>query len=253
LLVDEEFQNGTSVWSNTLSTSWSGQQNISYRMLILSSDYSTDGDKIRVTLAGPVGTLECDLDNIAIVERSGTTANGTTTPTEILFGGTSGTTVPRQGSVVSDWLTYNFDSTKDYLLIVDTSSDTTRHHISYATTGGQGYYPKGSSNSYNVQNFSAVLTQAGLYSILFSKVEVGSASTITLNTDIIGEMSRDGGTTYSPVTLARSSTGIDGATTQILSGDVDFTGDPSGTNVVGRIRTVNKDKVTVDGISVNWS
>ena len=75
----------------------------------------------------------------------------------------------------------------------------------------------------------------------------------TLNTDIIGELSRDGGTTYSPATLARSSTGIDGASSQILSGDVDFTGDPSGTNVVGRIRTVNKDKITVDGISVNWS
>ena len=75
----------------------------------------------------------------------------------------------------------------------------------------------------------------------------------TLNTDIIGELSRDGGTTYSPATLTRSSTGIDGATSKILSGDVDFTGDPSGTNVVGRIRTVNKNKITVDGISVNWS
>jgi len=75
----------------------------------------------------------------------------------------------------------------------------------------------------------------------------------TLNTHVIGEMSRDGGSTWSPVTLARSSTGIDGATTEIFSGDVDFTGDPSGTNVVGRIRTANKHKVTVDGISVNWS
>ena len=75
----------------------------------------------------------------------------------------------------------------------------------------------------------------------------------TLNTHIIGELSRDGGTTYSPATLTRSSTGIDGATSEIFSGDVDFTGDPSGTNVVGRIRTVNNHKVTVDGISVNWS
>jgi hypothetical protein len=66
-------------------------------------------------------------------------------------------------------------------------------------------------------------------------------------------MSRDGGSTWSPVTLARSSTGIDGATAEILSGDVDFTGDPSGTNVVGRIRTANKHKIMVDGISVNWS
>ena len=75
----------------------------------------------------------------------------------------------------------------------------------------------------------------------------------TLNTDVIGEMSRDGGTTWSPATLARSSTGIDGANTGILSGDVDFTGDPSGTNIVGRIRTANKHYMTVDGISVNWS
>ena len=86
-----------------------------------------------------------------------------------------------------------------------------------------------------------------------AEVEFYEISYPTLNTDIIGELSRDGGTTWSPATLARSSTGIDGATSEILSGDVDFTGDPSGTNVVGRIRTVNKHKVTVDGISVNWS
>ena len=87
--------------------------------------------------------------------------------------------------------------------------------------------------------------------IIFSKLE--TEVKLTINTDIIGELSRDGGTTWSPATLARSSTGIDGSTSEILSGDVDFTGDPSGTNVVGRIRTVNKHKVTVDGISVNWS
>ena len=75
----------------------------------------------------------------------------------------------------------------------------------------------------------------------------------TLNTHVIGEMSRDGGTTWSPTTLARSSTGINGATTEIFSGDVDFTGDPSGTNVVGRIRTAKKHYMKVDGISVNWS
>jgi len=157
------------------------------------------------------------------------------------------------GSAWSDWTYFDLDSTKDYLVIFDMTSQVNTSHMTQATVSGEiCYYSTSNAISYNVAvmpgNRGADLVNTH-YAV--SAIETGTLPTI--NTDIIGEMSRDGGTTYSPVTLARSSTGIDGSTSEILSGDVDFTGDPSGTNVVGRIRTVNKNKVTVDGISVNWS
>ena len=89
--------------------------------------------------------------------------------------------------------------------------------------------------------------------VFFNKLERSSRTpNLVINTDIIGEISRDGGTTYSPAVLSRIPKVINGSNYQILAGDVDFTGDPSGTNLVGRIRTVNKHKVTVNGIAVNW-
>ena len=79
-----------------------------------------------------------------------------------------------------------------------------------------------------------------------------SATYPTVNTDIVGEMSRDGGTTWSPATLRRVDKVIAGSGYDVLMGDVDFTGDPSGTNIKGRIKTANQTQVTVKGMAVNW-
>ena len=80
----------------------------------------------------------------------------------------------------------------------------------------------------------------------------GDETYTTPNTDIIGEMSRDGGTTWSPATLRRVDKVIAGSNYDVLMGDVDFTGDPSGTNIKGRIKTANQTQVTVKGMAVNW-
>jgi len=114
---------------------------------------------------------------------------------------------------------------------------------SSATGDGTGFRRGNSSNVWDTPNKTV--------SFLF-KVNGTRASNLVINTDIIGEISRDGGTTYSPAVLSRIPKVINGSSYEILAGDVDFTGDPSGTNLVGRIRTVNKHKVTVNGIAVNW-
>ena len=90
------------------------------------------------------------------------------------------------------------------------------------------------------------------FTIINAIDEIQIATDQTLNTDIIAEMSRDGGTTYSPVTLSRKKTNISNINYNLLVGEADFNGDPSGTNIVGRVRTANKDKNTIHGISVNW-
>ena len=83
--------------------------------------------------------------------------------------------------------------------------------------------------------------------------ETDGNETATLNTDIIAKMSRNGGTDYSNVTLTRTKTQVMGTDYNMLVGEADFTdGDATGTNIIGKIYTANKDKITVTGVSVNW-
>lgn len=254
-LIDESPKSGTSVWSETgTNSSGTGWANYSVRQILSAANISSSGNKIRVTLYGPFSgaTESMQLAKVAIVERSGSTANGTTTPTEILFGGLSGILIHKENTTISDWLDYEIDSTKDYLLIADFGSQTANDNI------GRSAIPSSATNgSYDAVTSScntAVMTGAGAripnINVIFSKLEV--AVDPTINTDYIAEMSRDGGTTYSPAVLSRVENVSAGSTDRIVQGDVSFTGDPSGTNMVGRIRTVNNNKVTVKAMGINW-
>ena len=101
-----------------------------------------------------------------------------------------------------------------------------------------------------------ILNWSGVTNIEIKNLQwVTDQSSITysnINTDVIGEMSRDGGTTWSPATLRRVDKVIAGSNYDVFMGDVDFTGDPSGTNIKGRIKTANQTQVTVKGMAVNW-
>ena len=253
-MVDDRPKSGTSIWSASVNTNSPSAANWTFRSIILASDITNSAGRIRVTLTAATAGDACGIDNVAIVERSGDSPHGVTIPTEILFAGSSGCLVPIGSSLISDWTDFDLKNDRDYLVVIDMGSNTSNDDVRYSSSGGNGYYYINGSpaNSYNTAAMTgaAVLSNLPNGVAIFTKLE--TAVDQVLNTDIIGELSRDGGTTYSPATLTRSSTGIDGATTQILSGDVDFTGDPSGTNLVGRIRTVNKHKVTVNGIAVNW-
>lgn len=76
-------------------------------------------------------------------------------------------------------------------------------------------------------------------------------TTGTLNTDVIGEVSRDGGTTWTQVTLEYT-VAFEGAVSCAASDPVDVTGQPSGTDVVGRIRSINDVTTDVHGFSMGW-
>jgi len=110
--------------------------------------------------------------------------------------------------------------------------------------------------SYNISpgNTYNTITHSGTISPSDTTILIGVETAVnpTINTDYIAEMSRDGGTTYSPAVLSRVTDVVAGSLDRIVQGDVSFTGDPSGTNMVGRIRTVNKNKVTVKAMGINW-
>ena len=84
--------------------------------------------------------------------------------------------------------------------------------------------------------------------------EEASTGTITLNTDLKGYVSRDGGTTYTQVTLADDTTYETGK--RLVSGSVDISGQPSGTNIKYKIETLNQSTTKVcriHGASLLWA
>ena len=246
ILMTERPASGTSVFSDTFDSDANSWENRSIRQVL--SSHSASGSRIRVILTGN-SAGRGKLNNVAIVERSGGTGNGVTTPTEILFGGTSGVEIPIGGTIVSDWLDYELDVAKDYLLIADIAA-APLDDIRYASTGGTISYWDTNSISYNTAAFTHTST-ANTLNFIFSGVEVEVPQ--VLNTDIIAKMSRNGGTDYSNVTLTRTKTQVMGTDYNMLVGEADFTdGDATGTNIIGKIYTANKDKITVTGVSVNW-
>jgi hypothetical protein len=106
------------------ATSWG---DTSIRQIIPAEVLTTSCGYIQVTLLSATDAYSWGftLRHCSIVERSGETANGTTTPTPITFeAGQSGVVVGKSASVVSDLIEFTLDETKDYLLILDIQSDT---------------------------------------------------------------------------------------------------------------------------------
>jgi len=73
---------------------------------------------------------------------------------------------------------------------------------------------------------------------------------VTLNTDLTAEVTRDGGTTYSTVTLAEEAVLSTG---RILTGTVDISGQPAGTSMEYRLKTLNAKEMKIHGVALEWS
>ena len=96
----------------------------------------------------------------------------------------------------------------------------------------------------NAQVATIVPTEARI--ILFEE----DVDAITLNTDLKAYVSRDNGTTYSQVTLEDEGNYITGA--RILSGIVDISAQPSGSNIKYKIETLNTKKLNLHGTAVSY-
>jgi len=77
---------------------------------------------------------------------------------------------------------------------------------------------------------------------------------VTLNTDLTAEVSRDGGTTWSSFTLESYSAFLASATVNILVADpVSLVGQPSGTSLLWRINSANSKTQNIHGAYLQWS
>ncbi|NCN86665.1 DNRLRE domain-containing protein [archaeon] len=102
----------------TADTSWSnsGRTTYSYRNVLEGSTINASGDYVRINfISGTDGTL--GVNNPSICERSGTTSDCVSgTWHQLTFGGASSYVIPSSSNYYTDWLEYNIDSSKDYLV-----------------------------------------------------------------------------------------------------------------------------------------
>ena len=95
--------------------------------------------------------------------------------------------------------------------------------------------------------FTAESAPSTIRAVVFEE----DVDTVTINTDFKLYVSRDGGTNWSQITLADEGDYATGK--QIWSGEVDVSGQPSGTSVKYKITTHNTKQCRVHGISLSWS
>jgi len=154
-------------WATSPSLNQTGLENYSFRCVALGSNISRSGSLIRVTFT-PHSTAQLKIDNASIVERSGSTDAGTTTPTSLLFSGSASVTTGSGTPVTSDPLAFNIDETKDYLVIFDIGSTlgNCRYHVA-----SDKHYFKVATDSYNVQTPTG-FTDNGTGGYCASKIEV---------------------------------------------------------------------------------
>lgn len=110
------------------------------------------------------------------------------------------------------------------------------------------FYEAGTPNNMtlasNAYTASAVPTAARV------SVFADPQQSVTLNTDVTAEVSRDGGTTYSAVTLALASNPV--GTVEQYTGTVDISGQPSGSSMKWRLKNLNNKLIYFTGIVLRW-
>lgn len=149
--IDVALPGSVSAWSDSLGTA------------IDLADYTIrqevtpdrDGNYIRLTFEAQSGQAMA-ADNVAIVEQS-SGATGTGIPTEVLFQGGSGFSISAGATIVSDELNFPVKKNTTYLVIFD---DAGTGQVNHSTTGGEGYYKKAASNSYDTAALAGATTVA---------------------------------------------------------------------------------------------
>tara|TARA_B100000242_G_scaffold273068_1_gene226439 strand:+ start:182 stop:1279 length:1098 start_codon:yes stop_codon:yes gene_type:complete len=81
-------------------------------------------------------------------------------------------------------------------------------------------------------------------------VQAQFVDSATVNTDLTAEISRDGGTTYTAVTLTA---GAVNSNFTMFSGEADISAQPSGTSMKYRVKTLNNKNIRVSGVVLRWS
>jgi hypothetical protein len=230
---------------------------------ILSHYYNTSGSTgwILVVLNGNLGFWSFDLAvsmgnitavsastwyHVAVVRNSGTVKvylNGILQATQVVTWNDSDNNQQLLVGKYSDiWSDGNFigyiDEVRISKGIARWTSNFTPPSVSYGSLENMTLIS-------NAQNAADVPTSARI--VLFEE----DVDAITLNTDLKAYISRDGGTTFTQVTLTNE--GYYATSKNILAGLVDISSQPSGDDVKYKIETLNLKNLKLHGTGINWA
>ena len=107
-----------------------------------------------------------------------------------------------------------------------------------------------SSAPTNMTLINNALTASSAPSTGYITVQADPVDSVTVNTDIKAEISRDGGSNWTFVTLAEGSTNSNFIN---YEGSVDISGQPSGTSMKYRVTTLNTKEIRVSGVVLRWA
>ena len=103
-----------------------------------------------------------------------------------------------------------------------------------------------------VSNAQTAATQADSADVVVAYTN--TTGTATINTDLIASVTRDNGTTYTDVTLV--SQGTSGGQNIVTANNVDISGQPAGTAMRWKIRTLSQSAAkgtSINAVSLGWS
>jgi hypothetical protein len=150
-------------------------------------------------------------------------------------------------------------------------NNTTNDVSTFAITGSTSYenyycellFSGGTAYLAELQLFSGTPNNMTLVSNAFTAdsapssavigVQVVENESITINTDLTAEVSRDGGTTFTACTLALNTTLGASGTKYYESPSTDISSQPSGTSMKYRVKSLNNKDIEVHGVALKWS
>jgi predicted RecA/RadA family phage recombinase len=109
----------------------------------------------------------------------------------------------------------------------------------------------GSSTVANMTLVSNAFTATAVPTVARVATFIDPQESITINTDFTAEASRDGGTTWTAITLALTSNPV--GTVEQYEGTASISSQPSGSSMKYRLKTLNNKDIDVTGTVFQWS
>ena len=190
-------------------------QTYNIRMVLPAASISVSGSRIRLFFASY--TNPGVVSGCAIGERSGSTDDFASAPTRVTFdGGSNGCTIPISGGKYSDWIDFDVDESKDYLVhLYYTGSAGNRGVAQVTLSGTRRYYKTGTGDDTLTQSVSytgdANFNSVSALEIISDILTVASESTIK----------EDG--SYSMKVVAPQTTSLNKTLTRTVSPTINLT------------------------------
>ena len=146
----------TESFANT-NDNWDTNPRDNHRQVLSAADLSTSGNQIRITVESD-DINDLNIDGSSICERSGSSDDCVSTPIRITWniGGSTVVVAGGKNQETSDWIDFELDETKDYLLHFYNNNDD--FNLGWENGTGKTYY---SADGQAEHTMDAAWTSAG--------------------------------------------------------------------------------------------